>query len=155
MSSEDDKKIKLDQLRKFNKTKQHIKVVLDTLKRFLGRQQSMDDPVARFSTFINILLLGLDLGQAGLESVLYEAFDAYNDVEGAQPEIDKIMKDYAEVSGNVQKQFTDMLRWIANPVYGPDHPLGNGIMKNAGTDFGTQNSVQQSSKVTAATTTQP
>ena len=35
----------------------------------------------------------------------------------------------------VTEELNFMLDWISNPVYSPDHPYGNKIMKEANKDF--------------------
>jgi hypothetical protein len=92
------------------------------LERTLGRGRKCDDPVIKHSLLVDKLLLTLDLLISYVETEASELDE----------ECQKRVKRCADV---IQNDLLELMSWIRNPVYSPDHPVGSSIMMEAKSDF--------------------
>lgn len=82
------------------------KLIVETFKRFLSRQKKTTDPVTRFTTLINILLLNLDLSNSILQGF------ALDELTSSESESESLQENLTEMFDGLQCEFTDLLDWI-------------------------------------------
>ena len=99
-----------------------ISSIVNIAENVLSRQRKIGDPVLRHSLFLDKLLLMLDISMG----ILQEFSNEY-------PE--ELRGKIETLSISIQKDLSDLMNWVSNPVYSPDHPYGQGIMKSAKKDF--------------------
>jgi len=101
-----------------------MSAIMTGVESILKRQRKTDDPVVRYSMFLDKLLMIIDMG-LGMVTV-------FTDKEEYPLEFRDRVKN---LSGVVQKDLEELMEWIQHPHYSPDHPYGKSLMKNAKHDF--------------------
>ena len=99
-----------------------IGIIVNSLKAVFNRYRQEDDPVLRYTMFLDKFQLFLDI-ILGTTKTLVNRYDPL-----LQQHIDEIVT-------NMRKDFLDLNKWIKSPQYSPDHPYGNKLMKEAQLDF--------------------
>lgn len=101
-----------------------MSAIMTGVESILKRQRKTDDPVVRYSMFLDKLLMVIDMG-LGMVTV-------YTDKEEYPQEFKDRVKNLSDV---VQKDLEELMEWIQHPHYSPDHPYGKKLMNDAGKDF--------------------
>lgn len=103
-------------------TNDRILIILSVAERILSRQTTIDDPVVRYSLFLEKLALAMDISLAVLDSQL-----------NGLPET---TKDKAhKLKNDINEELLSLMSWVRSPVYSPDHPYGNEMKKSAERSF--------------------
>lgn len=101
-----------------------IKGVIDVVKASINRDRRIKDPMVRNMMFLKNLTLLLDAGAIAATAISTEMeLDESN-----QREINNLNK-------MINEGITALMNWIQNPIYGPNHPYGEQMMKNAQEDY--------------------
>ena len=101
-----------------------LKCGLSTIKTILKRQRNIDDPVVRYSVFVDKLSLILDMGVGVLKG--YVDNDKYP--TELRDELNALYNDF-------QQDLDGLMSWVRKPIYSPDHPLGSQIMNESNNEF--------------------
>ena len=116
-----------ERLRKEKELKNTIRVIRSSLfviESIFNRQRRVDDPVVRYSLFVEKLLMIVDMGLGASKGFISD--DKYPD---------DLRNKVDELTASLQSDLEDLLKWIRHPVYSPDHPYGNGFMTASKEDF--------------------
>lgn len=95
-----------------------VTILVEFLESNLKRQEKMKDPVIRHTVFLEKLCMGAELGLCGLKSNVNKF-----PLE-LQVRLDAVTK-------LVMDKIVELEDWIQQPIYSPDHPYGNNMMKCA------------------------
>lgn len=101
---------------------QGIEIMLSILNSGIARHKRSGDPVLRTTMLVDKLCTVVDVGLGYLNT-------QHNDIP---PELKEKM---TAASQMITEELNFMLDWITNPVYSPDHPYGNKVMKDANNEF--------------------
>jgi hypothetical protein len=108
-------------------------VGLKTLKNALLRAKDIPDPTTRAMIMLDKLLMFTDLIQ-GAASVTLDNF--YNNIPEDAKNKDTLEKQVTTVREEasitmklLQDELNMLIKWVQNPVYSPNHPFGNHVMK--------------------------
>jgi hypothetical protein len=108
-----------------------LDATLTTVESVFNRNYNMADPVTRYILFLDKLYLILDIGFSFSDVAFKKLTEEFEENDDGiklslsyETRIKKLIKD-------TQEQMKKLSMWIQNPVYGPDHPLGNSLMENA------------------------
>ena len=99
--------------------------VLNVVELTLTRYKDEDDPVLRYSLVVDKLLLLIEIGM-GVGRV------ALNEETGESLEV---MGKFDKLTSELQKELKGLMHWIKSPIYSPDHPFGNQVMKESERSF--------------------
>lgn len=99
-----------------------LNVILTALESNLGRAKKIKDPVTRHILFLEKLLAIKDIFIAALENVEMAEETKYRS---------------QKLCTIIDEEVESLIDWIQQPIYSPDHPIGNNMMKEAGKDFST------------------
>ncbi len=91
----------------------------------MNRYKNIKDPSTKFTLLLDKLCFVIDVGLAALNTY---AMDEKDMTPELQVELDNASKD-------LQIELGKLADWIQSPVYGPDHPYGNQLMKESGRNF--------------------
>ena len=105
---------------------QMMSAIMTGVESILSRQRKTEDPVVRYSMFLDKLLMCIDMG-LGMATVYT------NKEEYPQEFKDRV----ATLSTKIQKDLEDLMSWIQHPHYSPDHPYGQTIMSSSEKDYHT------------------
>lgn len=101
-----------------------MKGIVEAVESVLSRQRKCKDPVVRYSLFVDKLLTILDVGMG--------MFKGLTDDEKYPLELRTKINNLALT---LQQDLADLMDWIQQPIYGPDHPYGNRMMRSSMNDF--------------------
>lgn len=101
-----------------------INAALGVCESILSRQRNIEDPTLRYSMFVDKLLMFLDIG-IGLGKATLDD-DDYPD---------ELKERFEKLSEMLTNDLNSLMKWIQNPVYSPDHPYGNSMMKSSENNF--------------------
>lgn len=104
-----------------------LKCGISVVENILNRQRNIDDPVVRYSIFVDKMSLILDMGYGVLKG--YVDNDKYP--VDLRDKLDKVCSD-------LQKDLDGLMSWVRKPVYSPNHPFGSQIMNQSNVDFKNQ-----------------
>lgn len=97
-------------------------ITISTIDQHLSRVLAIEDPVLRHTLFIDKLYIFLDLMTVIIQTLASE----YDDK----------LKNKADILiGKVNDELTQLMSWIRQPIYSPEHPYGNKLMMDAKKDF--------------------
>lgn len=99
-----------------------IEIMLSLVNNGIARHKRSGDPVLRTTLLVDKLCMIVDLGLAYINT---------QDDDLPLELIERI----TATSEMVTQELNFMLDWISHPVYSPDHPYGNNIMKEANKEF--------------------
>ncbi len=114
-------KVNVDNYTKEDKKKKeerYIKAILSFVNRGSLRQKKIKDPVTRHTLFVEKISMLIDFCYSMLE-----LRDKHLS-PGLLVDIEKTIK-------NVDDDLNSLIEWIQQPIYSPNHPIGNKIMKEA------------------------
>ena len=97
-----------------------LNIILTALESNFNRARLIKDPVTRHILFLEKLLAVKDIFVASL--------DAIPMTEDTKIRSQKLC---TTINGEVES----LIDWIQQPIYSPDHPIGNSMMKEAEKDF--------------------
>jgi hypothetical protein len=122
------------------------KTVATMISRLVARANKIEDPVLRFSVLTQLISFSMDAGlTAIMASIDHDTSNMIDeDSTTLKLEITRVETNLTNIRDDIEKLFEDMSRWIANPVYGPDHPFGANLMKQGQASF--QAGAQQNNK---------
>ena len=120
--------------------------MIQAISKMVTRMSKIKDPVARFSVITTLFSMIADMATSFLKIKLSKSIKGLNYNNNPPEERKKAIedlisrKDKLEHDGDklieiVDKILDGLSEWIQNPIYSPDHPLGNNIMKDAKSDF--------------------
>ena len=131
-------------------------LIISSIEKQFKRLNKHKDPVIRYSLFLEMLRSVIETAVDASENSLQEAIYTQKTTEiqnnPQDPEntkkmseqlrsIELLNKTYLSV-GNLKKEletyFDNFSDWISQPIYSPDHPLGNNMMKEAEEDHSKQ-----------------
>jgi hypothetical protein len=101
---------------------QGIEIVLSILNNGIARHKRSGDPVLRTTMLVDKLCTIVDVGLGYI-----------NTQDDDLPL--ELKERMTTTSQSITEELNFMLDWIAHPVYSPDHPYGNNIMKEANINF--------------------
>jgi len=101
-----------------------MKGVVEAIESVLSRQRKCKDPVIRYSLFVDKLLTMIDVGMG--------MFKGLTDNEKYPLELRVKINNLALT---LQEDLADLMDWIQQPIYGPDHPYGNQMMRSSMNDY--------------------
>lgn len=99
-----------------------MNIFLEMVKNNLARLDKIKDPMTRHTLFLEKLLTIADIS-AGVTNTT-----AVNVSEELKTKIATVMTIF-------NRHVDSLLEWIQSPVYSPDHPVGNMMMKGCEKDF--------------------
>lgn len=126
--TEDERETRLRNEKELKEQIQIINASLFAAESILNRQRRIEDPVLRYTVFIDKLLMFVDIGVGIMKGV-------FTDDEKYPLELRDRMDDLAR---GLQNDLEDLMKWIRHPVYSPDHPYGNTIMSVSKKNFVSQ-----------------
>lgn len=101
---------------------QGIEIALSILNNGIARHKRSGDPVLRTTMLVDKLCTIVDVGLGYINT--------------QDDDLPLELKERMTVtSKSITEELNFMLDWISNPVYSPDHPYGNNIMKEANKEF--------------------
>lgn len=107
-----------------------IASVINTAENIFNRQRKIDDPIIRYSLFVDKLSMVLDASSGFLKG--------FTDDEKYPSDLrDRI----DHLSNTIHKDLDDLMEWIRHPIYSPDHPYGDKIMDKSKDDFKSNNDI--------------
>lgn len=104
-----------------------IETIINTLERNFKRHESVDDPVIRYTLLVDKLCLAVDLAMAALDNFS-------DDVP------DNLKSRITNLSSHLNNDLISLMEWIRQPVYSPDHPHGQFMMRQSQQSFNNHNS---------------
>ena len=107
-------------------TEKIIRAVLNSVNSIFARQMKIDDPVIRYSLFVDKLSISLDVLFGVMSSVLHD--DKY-------PYSDDILSQTEKVKKLVQDELDNLMNYMRSPSYDPDAPYGKKLVENMSTKF--------------------
>ena len=120
------------------KSLRHWEMAGNVVQRSVRRFDRVTDPILKFSLITQIFSSTLDLG---LTIGIYYMDEEVERLDDQSVELmerkNRVITQWEALRDKVENMFDQMMEWIANPTYSPDHPRGNNIMKTAMNDFET------------------
>lgn len=104
-----------------------LDMILRILEKNMDRSRSIKDPVTRFTLLVDKLCLSIDVIMSILESGHSKIPD--------DPKYKDLKSRMDKVGLNINKDLNDLMSWIQQPVYSPDHPLGSDLMEKSKAHF--------------------
>lgn len=103
-----------------------IRAILNSVSNIFNRQKHVDDPVIRYSLFVDKLSMSLDIILGILTSVLHNEKNPYSD---------DILEQTQKVSKLIQDELINLMNYVRLPSYSPDAPYGKNLVKNMSETF--------------------
>jgi len=94
----------------------HIGTIVRIFNKSLTRQRRQNDPVMRYTLFVEKFAMALDCFTVFLEE----------EAHGLSPDVINQAK---KVGEEVEEELNNLMDWIRAPHYSPDHTVGAQIMK--------------------------
>lgn len=110
----------------------------------IDRLNKIEDPIVRHNLFIEILRLVIEPGFNVMIGFLESELENYNEkLQSENSEetkrniknIEITLKNLNKISKDLSIQFDDLSKWIRQPIYSPDHPVGRRMMDSAKENF--------------------
>ena len=135
------------------------KASLEALQSTIQRMNSIDDPIIQYSLFLETIRMGADFGLRALKETFENEIDKleftleeFKEKEVEPEERRKRQQEISQLETKISKiKETELIRiqiqeetmkyldgfslWVKQPMYGPDHPHGNQMMKSAQADL--------------------
>ena len=99
-----------------------IETLIQVLNRSVTRHKKSKDPMIRATLLVDKLCTSIDIGMAML---ICNNYDFPEDLKTRM----------SATSSMINDEINFLLDWVCTPIYSPDHPIGNNIMKNAEKSF--------------------
>lgn len=126
MSQDDETKDRKERERK--ELKKQIEFILNTLDNTMYRYNNIKDPAIKFTLFVDKLCFSIDIAIGALKA--YACSDDENWILDADLE-ERITKS----ASYLQNEMNKLIDWIQSPIYSPDHPYGEQLMKQSKESF--------------------
>jgi len=137
------------------------KIITLTILKSLQRLNGIEDPVIRYRMFLETIQMASETGltyvNEKLKSDLDDLLEAFEDLEiqeftedvkkrkQQQKDLTKNRKDRENIettldqldkmNTQMNKYLDGFIDWVQQPIYSPDHPLGEKMMKSSQQDF--------------------
>ena len=118
---DDEKRDREYRERQRDDTEKIIRAVLNSVTSIFSRQMKIDDPVIRYSLFVDKLSISLDIMFGVMSSVLHD--DKY-------PYSDDILSQTEKVKKIVQNELDNLMTYMRSPSYDADAPYGKNLVEN-------------------------
>ena len=99
-----------------------IETIVNIVNRGVNRQKRYEDPVLRATLLLDKLVTIVDIGIA--------TFTGFNS-DLPEPITNKV-KDASQI---LTEELNFLMDWVTSPIYSPDHPYGNKLMKKTEEKF--------------------
>lgn len=136
----------------YNKDTFLVLLIASGAEKQFKRLNKTKDPVTRYTLFLEFLRTiiesGLSIGEMSLEEEIYnQETEVANSQDGnvlpkdqliKARNLERLMKTQRTIENlksELEKYFDGFTDWIAQPVYSPDHPFGNALMKEDERNF--------------------
>ena len=96
----------------------HILTIVRIFNKSLARQRHQDDPVMRYTLFVEKFAMAIDC-----MTVFFE-----QETHGLSPDV---INQARKVGEEVEKELNSLMDWIRTPHYSPDHAVGTRIMERS------------------------
>jgi len=103
-------------------SKHIISIIVGVFEQTLERQKTMNDPVIRHIIFLEKLLLTMDI----ILTMLKEGSIKLSN--SMKTRIDNVVR-------CMNNEIVNLQNWVQTPVYSPNHPFGEKMMKYVEEDF--------------------
>lgn len=119
------KKVEEDKKKTMLKMKEEISMVVEIYNNTMNRYRQIKDPATKFTLLVDKLCFGIDILMASMMRLLEE-----------EEQLDDASKvKIKSICSDLQIELNKLMEWIQSPIYGPDHPYGYQMMKDAKTSF--------------------
>lgn len=106
----------------------YLESIVGSLERIFNRNFEVNDPVTRYTLFLDKLYMFIDISIS-----MSEAYVKYSDPKN-EISTDHIIR-IKRLALSIQEEMKKLSNWVQNPIYSPDHPLGKMMMESAKNDF--------------------
>lgn len=126
-----------------------VSKTISGLEKQFRRLNKSKDPVLRYTLFLEIIRVIVDIGVASAETVLDDELYLLeiNEplISGKQLTITERSKKleqlkktditFESLKSELETYFDNFAEWISQPTYSPDHPVGEKMMKEAKDEY--------------------
>lgn len=135
--NDDNERRRLDQERRDNEyrerqredTERIIRAMINSINNMFSRQKQIDDPVVRYSIFVNTLSMSLDIMLGVVSSILHDEKYPYSE---------DILLQTQKVTKIVQDELVNLMNYVRSPSYSPEAPFGKSLVENMSNKFNAQ-----------------
>lgn len=108
-----------------------LDTMLTAISHIMLRYRKNDDPVLRYTMFVDKLAMGVEISCA----VLMSGYLDFSDVKEGNFDGATILPRATKLSAELRDEINRLMDWIQSPNYGPDHPVGRKFMSETEENF--------------------